>query len=703
MLLNQSVRIAVDIGGTFTDCVIQGDMGLRIVTKSLTTKSDPSLGVMNCIEIGAQMLGVQVSVLLNQTTAFVHGTTVGTNALTERKGVRTGLLMTRGHEQTITIGRVRQKVMGLSEREKIHVTHLSKAHPPIVDPIDIRPITERIDSSGEIIVKLDLIQAEKALDDLVESGISSIAVCLLWSFANPIHEEAILALVKRKYPDLFVSISSEVSPRSGEYERVVSTALNSYIGPIVGDYLVRLEQRLQTNGLTCSLLVMQANGGLTTVDAVLGRPLLTVDSGPAGGVLGGRFASSIIGHQNIICADVGGTTFDVGIVNQGRVQMDSQPVIKQYAYLMPKIFIKSIGAGGGSIAWVDPGGSLRVGPQSAGSNPGPATYGRGGVEPTVTDAHVVLGYLAEEFPLGGTVKVDLKKAQDSILRVAAPLGMSVVEVATAILEISNAHMADLVRKVTVERGLDPRKFVLFLYGGAGPIFAGFLASQVGNEITYVPAESGVFSAMGMLTSDIELQEERSVNFKFPFTKENLEKLNQIFSITDEKLMTRFKNAGFDVNSVELRRTVDMRFGMQVHELEVDAPNGVLTQHDIEKLEKNFPIIYEGNFGPGSAYLGAGIDLVTLRSIGSIAIPKPNFGALTNQAKKMSSLIGERLAYFSMSSGALKTEVHLGEQLVAGQKIIGPAIIQRYADTVVIPPGTQLSMDDVGGLSIVKIN
>ena len=699
MKIDNIQRNAVDIGGTFTDCVIQGDQGFRFVAKALTTKADPSIGVMNCVEDAAARLGMPVAGLLGRTASFVHGTTVGTNALTERRGVRTGLLMTRGHEQTMIVGRVRQKVMGLSEREKIHVTHLNKATPPIIDPEDIRPVTERVDRDGTVIVALDLPATERALDELVARGITSLAVCLLWSFVNPAHEEAILALARRKYPKLFVSISSEVAPRSGEYERVVSTALNSYIGPVVGDYLVRLEQRLKDAGLTSSLLVMQANGGLTTVDAVLGRPLLTVDSGPAGGVLGGRFASAQIGRDNIICADVGGTTFDVGIVHRGRVQMDPEPVIEQYAYLMPKIFVKSIGAGGGSIAWVDDGGSLRVGPQSAGSNPGPAAYGNGGVEPTVTDAHVVLGYMTPDFPLGGTVRVDREKAEAAIARVAGRLGMSNLEAATAILEISNAHMADLVRKVTVERGLDPRKFVLFLYGGAGPVFAGFLAAQVGSTLAYVPSDSGVFSALGMLTSDIVLQEERSVAVRAPVSADALGNLNAIFERVDEKVRERFRLAGFDAATVQMRRTVDMRFGMQVHELEVDAPNGRLTAADMEHLVTTFPSIYESTYGPGSAYTAAGIDLVTLRSIGTIPIARPELGNTPMQGSGESSLIGHRDAYFSSASGALRTEVHAGERLVQGQEIRGPAIIQRYADTVVVPPGTVLATDHFGGLTL----
>ncbi len=695
----EALRIAVDVGGTFTDCVLQGDAGFRFVSKALTTKHDPSLGVVACLTAAASRLGVEVAELVSRTTAFVHGTTVGTNALTERRGVTTGLLMTRGHEQTIIIGRVRQKVTGLSEREKIHVTHLSKARPPVIRPEHIKPVTERIDKNGDIVVELDLEGTEGAIDELVAAGIEALAVCLLWSFVNPVHEERILALARRKYPALFVSISSEVAPRTGEYERCVSTAFNSYIGPIVGNYLAMLDRRLKDLGMKCSLLVMQANGGLTTVDAVLGRPLLTVDSGPAGGVLGARFISALVAQKNMICADVGGTTFDVGLVFADRMQMDPEPVIDQYAYLMPKIFVKSIGAGGGSIAWVDEAGSLRVGPQSAGASPGPVAYGKGGTQPTVTDAHVALGYLTPDFPLGGTVRVDKQRAEAALAALGEALGMSMVEVAAGILEISNAHMADLVRKVTVERGLDPRKFALLVYGGAGPVFAAFLAAQIGTRLAYIPAESGVFSALGMLTTDMVLQEERSVAYRLPVGAAELESLNRQFAAIEDKVVQRFERAGFEAAKVQLARSVDMRFGMQVHELEVDAPAEPLTLDAAERLRTDFPVIYEATYGKGSAYTAAGIDLVTLRSTGLIPIARPDMQVAARSAR--ASLIGRRDAYFPGVRDFVSTEVHDGEWLAPEQEIRGPAIIQRFADTVVVPPRSAVRVDRLGGLALTR--
>jgi N-methylhydantoinase A len=693
-----SFRIAIDIGGTFTDCVILSADGKRLTTKALTTTGDQSRGVIACLELGAAKLGITVAELVSRTTVFVHGTTVGTNALAERKGARTGLMMTRGHEQAIIIGRVRQKVTGLSEREKIHVTHLNKADPPIIRHEDIRPVTERIDAYGKTIVELDLAQAERALDELVAAGIEALAVCFLWSFLAPRNEERIRDLAKKKYPHLFVSISSEVAPRTGEYERCVSTAFNSYIGLIVGDYLTKLERRLSELGMKCALMVVQANGGLGTVGSVLGRPLAIVDSGPAGGVLGAMFHSNLVEQKNILCADVGGTTFDVGLAFADRVQMDPSPVIDRYNYLMPKIYVKSIGAGGGSIAWTDAAGSLRVGPQSAGSVPGPAAYGRGGTLPTVTDALVVLGYLDPSFPLGGHVKLDGAAAERALATLGEKVGLPPVELAAGILRISNSQMADLARKVTVERGLDPRNFLLFGYGGAGPVFTAFLMRELGSRKGYVPADSGVFSAFGMLTTDIVFTEERSTNLRTPLTAASVDGVNKLYSELTTKLLQRFESTGLDPKAAKLRQTVDMRFGMQVHELEVDVKDGTLTLADMEQLIKDFVVKYEATYGQDSAYTAAGVEFVTFRAVGTIPMERPKLAGLERNTATPSSLIGHRNCYFA-DTGHVPTDIHDGERILNGQRIEGPAIVQRPGDTVVLPPSTYADADHHGGLTI----
>lgn len=695
----QELRISVDIGGTFTDCIVMEDVGGIIVsTKALTTPRDPSVGVIDALEIAASLLNVSIEQLLKRTVSFIHGTTVGTNALTTRKGARTGLLTTRGHEHALLIGRVRQKVTGLSEREKTHVTHLTKATPAIVDIRDIRGVTERVDAKGAVVVPLNAEEVEASIDELVRSGVEALAICLLWSFLNPDHERRIAEIVRRKYPHVFVSLSSEIAPRVGEYERCVSTVFNSYIGPLVGDYITRLEGKLKSFGLPTSMLVIQANGGLCTVPSVLGRPLLIVDSGPAGGVLGAKHIAAQIGQGNILCADIGGTTFDVGLVFDDRVQMDTMPTIDKYAYLIPKIFVKSIGAGGGSIAWVDSGKSLRVGPQSAGSAPGPVAYGLGGTEPTVTDALVVLGYLDPENLLGRRVKINRDAAVASLAGLGKQLDMSAVEVAAAVLQISNAQMADLARKVTVERGLDPRDFALFTYGGAGPLFGAFIAREIGAKVAYVPAESGVFSAFGMSTTDVAFHEERSLNLRSPLTEAGGVRANNVLDELKSKVRERFVNGGLPVEQVKMARSIDMRFGMQVHELNVDLPDGELSLQGWNEIAAEFTRKYEATYGKDSAYVGAGFEYVTLRVVGTILRSRPAPAETKKYETAKRAGVKRRPAYFP-GPGLIETEILSGDDLKAGAELMGPAIIQRVGDTVVLPPGCVAKVDRYIGLNI----
>lgn len=697
---NEKLRIGVDIGGTFTDCVLVGESGARLTTKSLTTPDDPAQGVIDGLEQAAAELGTPLRALLERTVTFVHGTTVGTNALAQRRGGRTGLLMTRGHEQTITIGRVKQKIMGLTEREKTHLTHLFKADPPIVAPEDIRAVDERIDARGDVIVPLDEAAAIAAVDQLVADGVEALAVCLLWSFVNPEHERRIGTIVRERHPDIYLSLSSEIAPLIGEYERSVSTVFNSYIGPTVGDYLFRLENRLKDGGMACSLLVMQTHGGLSTLEAVRHRPLLTVDSGPAGGVLGGLFFTGLVGAQDIVCADVGGTTFDVGLVFRNRVQMDPQPVIDRYAYLTPKIYVKSIGAGGGSIAWIDAGGTLRVGPHSAGADPGPACYGRGGTQPTVTDAHVVLGYLDPDHPLGGTVTLDTAAAEAALALIAEPLGMSVIELAAGIAEISSAQMADLMRKVTVERGLDPRGFTVFAYGGAGPVFAPFLARQIGARTAYVPADSGMFSALGMLTTDLVFSEERTNVVQPPLDDAALDTVNGVLDALAQRVVARFDREGIEAGRVSLRRAVEMRFRLQVHQLEIDLPDTALTAGDIANAGETFIATYEQTYGKNSAYPEAGMEMVNFRVVGTVALDRPELTGAA--AAKRDSAVGTRDVHFGGPAGFVATAIHDGAHLQPGQTIDGPAIVQRLGDTVLVPPETRVDVDRYGGLTLRQV-
>jgi N-methylhydantoinase A/oxoprolinase/acetone carboxylase beta subunit len=387
-------HVGVDIGGTFTDCaVLDAGGAIATIAKSPSSRRDPAAGVLGALAVAAENLGQPQDAFLRDTALLLHGCTVATNAVVERSGVRTGLITTKGHEDALFIGKVIQKVAGLSEHEMLHQSRLAKAEPPIVERRLVIGVPERLDARGHVVVPLDLAAAEAALDALVAQGVEAVAVSFLWAFLDPRHEQAVGALARQKYPALYVALASDVAPVLGEYERTATAALSAYLGPPVLGYLERLADALRARGYQHELLLSHCMGGLTTVAEARARPLLTLDSGPAGGVLGARYFGDLYGEPNVLCTDMGGTTFDVSLVRAGAPELDEEPVVDKYHVLVPKIAIHSIGAGGGSILWVDPDGLLHVGPQSAGAEPGPACYGEGGEAATITDADLLLGYL----------------------------------------------------------------------------------------------------------------------------------------------------------------------------------------------------------------------------------------------------------------------------------------------------------------------
>ncbi|NNL86607.1 MAG: hydantoinase/oxoprolinase family protein, partial [Myxococcales bacterium] len=549
-----SYRIGVDIGGTFTDCVVSDDTGRRTLSKALTSHGALYEGVLGAVARNAEERGLEVGQLLAETTQFVHGTTVATNAVLTRRGAKIGLLTTRGHEDALLIGKVSAKSAGLAERDLTHASRLEKP-PPIVPPDRIHGVSERIDVEGEVVAPLAEAGVISAIESLLAAGVEAIAVSLLWSFRNPAHEIRIGELLRDKAPHVFATFSHELAPVLGEYERTVTTVLNAYVGPEVSAYLSELETRLRSAGLRFPLLVMQASDGLTSVQDAGRRPIVTLDSGPTGGILGCRYLSELYAEPHMICTDVGGTSFDVGVIHSGRVPLEPEPVISQYAFRIPKVAVRSIGAGGGSIGWLDDGGVLRVGPQSAGSNPGPACYGRGGDRATVTDADLVLGYFDANAFLGGRMKLDRSQALVALGRLGAPLGMDPEEVAVGMLRIVNAHMADLIRRSTIEQGNDPRECVLVAYGGAGPTHAAFYGADIGAKSILIPADSTVFSAEGMLTCQMVHSAGASHPLAPPFCEQDFVGLCARLDELESRVLGQFETEGVRRDEVTLQRTV----------------------------------------------------------------------------------------------------------------------------------------------------
>ncbi|MET9387404.1 hydantoinase/oxoprolinase family protein [Streptomyces sp. NPDC002928] len=687
-----SYRIAVDIGGTFTDCVVVDDQDRRYVSKALTRYGALEDGVLEAVEVIASELGMPLQDLLARTETFVHGTTQATNALVMHSGVRVGLLATRGHEDVLRIGRVYSKIAGLAERELVHSTRLQKPAALVPQELVIG-LNERVDCDGDVVVPLNEDEVAAAVDKLVEGGAEAIAISLLWSFANDAHERRVAEIVAERAPHVFVSVSCEVAPVLGEYERTATTAVNAYVGPRVTVYLEALDAKLRAGGFRSPLLVMQASGGLTSVQDAAARPVVTLDSGPTGGIIGSQAMGELYGESNVICTDVGGTSFDVGLVLGGEVPLATDPIVARYSLRLPKVLVESIGSGGGSIAWIDEGGLLRVGPQSAGSRPGPACYGLGGTEATVTDADLVLGYLDPDAFLGGRMKLDRDLALKALSRLGDRLGMEPEEVAIGIFRIINSQMADLILKLTIEQGNDPRDCVLAAYGGAGPTHAAFYGGDIGSKELIIPARSTAFSAEGMLACDITHTADASHTLRSPLADKEIQAMETTFQALERRVRAQFVEESGTDDDVEISRYAGVRFRMQPQTLVVPIDDGMLQTSGGQGLTDRFSERYGRLYGGGALLDGGGIEIDLHRVVGRRRVPRPTATPQAEQSSLAADAAGGVRQIYFEDSGYVDTTVYRGSALRPGNVMEGPAVIQRMGDSVVVPPGFTARVDD----------
>jgi N-methylhydantoinase A len=677
--------IGVDTGGTFTDCVAIGEDGSVAWDKAHTTPQDHTVGILNAIENTSTRLGISRSQLLGATVALGIGSTVGLNALLARAGAKTGLLTTRGHEDNLFIGRIHQKVAGLGEEEIKDVVHLDKAT-PLVPRSLVRGINERTDYKGAILAALDVKDVEAAVTEMAAEGIESLAVCFLWSFMNSSNERAVRDLVEKRFPGIFVTLSSEVAPLLGEYERTATTAINASLGPIVKRFMGRLVESLRSTGLSGPLLAMHSLGGVIPCDEAGDKAAHIMASGPVGGVMGAMNMGRMLGHKNIIVTDVGGTSFDVGLIVDGRPTLNRQPVFEKFTLAVPMIDVISIGAGGGSIAWVEAESRLlQVGPRSAGALPGPACYDQGGNEPTVTDANLVLARIDARSFFGGRKKLDYDLAKKAIEeKVARPLGMDLLKAAKGILEIVDSHMADLVRRVTVEQGYHPSEFVIYAYGGGGPLHVGSYARDIGVSEVLVSPYAPVFSGFGIAGCDIQRQYTRARPMTLPAPAAQF---NAIFSDLE---MAAIRDAVRSAGELELERFLDMKFRRQVHNVRIPVPSGELRSQEMDALMVNFEEAYERIYGKGTAYRKAGVEVSNFIVTATTKTYKPKLkedeweGADPERAR-----VGERQVYFEEF---IQTPVFSMELLRPGNRIAGPAIVESPATTLLLHPRQTARVD-----------
>lgn len=694
----ESYSIGIDVGGTFTDCAVVQRGRVVTTSKSPTASKAIDQGVLASIALAAEQLGLTTSGLLARTDRVIHGSTVATNAIVERRGAITGLLTTAGHEDAILIGKAIQKAAGLSERELTHQAALTKPR-PLVPRSLIRGVVERIDRDGDVIVPLDEAQALRAATELVEGGIESLAISFLWSFLNPLHERLVSALCRRKFPDVRVVSSHEVAPLIGEYERTSTTALHAYVAPAVTEYLERLESRLQADGYPARLWVAHCAGGVTTVNDLAQRPLLMLDSGPASGVVGAQHFGGLGGESNLICTDMGGTTFDVSSIYESDYALEDEPIIAQYHYLLPKIAISSIGSGGGSIVWSEGDGSVKVGPRSAGADPGPACYGQGGQDATITDVDLALGFLNPSSFLGGRKRLNKELALQSIERVAAAAGRAALEVAIDAYTVVNSQMADLISRATIERGHDPRDFSLFAYGGAAACHIAYLARELGITRTYISPHASVFSALGMLCGQTVRTTERAISIKFPLNDDHSAHLAKVTAELSSELISGFAHDKVALDGLALSPVLHMKYAMQPKTLAVGLGEWSVDEDPEGRgLIVAFEQAYARLYGQDTGYPGAGFE-ASKCSVSAAALDTERLVSplATDKAVGPPPAVDVRPVVFPGFDVVAECSVIDGRSLTTGNTLVGPCIVERMGDTVVIPPFASGEVDQAGNL------
>lgn len=692
--------VGIDIGGTFTDCVVLDRKGGIVATKASSTPDNFAEGMLASMRVAAERLGLSFEQFCRDISVLTHGTTVGTNALIQRKAAKVGLITTKGHEDAIHIMRGSR---GVTSRDINKVVHFPESQKPvpIVPKRLIEGVSERVDCFGVVVVPLNEQEVEAAIRRLVDQGVEAIGVCFLWSFKYPRHEQRVKRMIRDIAPGVFVSCSTDIAPKWGEYERVTATALNAYIGPVMAKYLGNLDQRLRASGYVQPLQITQCGGGSISVENAMQSPLLTLNSGPVSGVTGSLYLGQAMHIPNIITTDMGGTSFDVGIIYDGQPEYSFISNVAQYEYFLPMVDIQAIGSGGGSMARVDTlTRTLRVGPESAGADPGPVCYGKGSDVPTVTDADLVLGYVNPDNFLGGGIKLDKQKAVDAIARLAKQLGLSLEEAASGIAKIAEFKMADIIRKMTVEKGYNPRDFVLFAFGGAGPAHAGVFGSELGVQKVLIPMKhiASTWCAFGAASADIlHVYEQVDIQLS-PFDPS---RVNAILEALEEKATVQMDADKIDKSRRRFQFSLDMRHKGQINEVEVMLPERRLKRAFWDDLFERFYKRYEQLYGGGSSYRGAKLEIVTMRLRATAATPRPKLSAARGQTVKIDPAAsrGKRKIYWADLKKSMPTPIWDGALLRTGNRIKGPTVVETAYTTVVVHPGRTLRVDAYGNFEI----
>jgi N-methylhydantoinase A len=684
-----ALRIAVDVGGTFTDLVVADQDGHLRAFKAASTPSDQSRGVFDALDRAAAAFGLARPALLGACTMFVHGTTVATNTMVQRAGARLGMLTTTGFRDILAIRRGRRAYMW----------DYRSPYPPELVPRYLRlPVRERIDGRGGVVTRLSEDDVRAACRTLREHGVEAVIVCFLNSYLNDAHERQAEGLASAELPDTYVFRSSDVLPLMGEYERYSTTAVNAYVAPRTIRYLARLQLDLIDAGLRSAMLVMESTGGIIDLAACERKPVLTVLSGPAAAAPAAQLFGDCLEERNIVLFDMGGTSCDVILVKDGVPAHTEELQVAGYDIALPAVDVVTIGAGGGTIAWVDAGGLLRAGPHSAGADPGPVCYGKGGAEPTATDANLVLGRLDPDNFLGGEIRLDVTLARQAIEeRLARPLGLSAEQAALAVLRIINQNMIEAIKMLSLERGHDPRKFVLVAAGGAGGLHAGALARELGIRAVYLARQAAVCCTVGMLHSDI-----RHDYFRSHFARLSPEALTAAAHLLEEMRQTaqaKLESEGFAAAAIEYRPAIGLRYVGQQWQIPIDVV-WPLAPGFLPTLVERFHVRHEELYG--SRDIASGIDLVDVRLT---AIGPTTKVKLTQDVPRGGegprAATATRRVWFDGRDAPVPAGIFPGVSLLSGDLVVGPAVIEESATTLVVAPGEEVRVDRYGNYRLTR--
>lgn len=693
-------RIGVDVGGTNTDLILEttakDSIGKGIFEHKVpSTTEDQSIAVMRGILEICEKAGLDK----REIDLIVHGTTVATNISIEKNGAEVGMLTTKGFRDILHIGRHKRP-----HNFSLHFDAPWQSS-PLVKRRNRISINERIlPPHGQVEVPLDEQEVREAVATLKSRGVQAVIIGFLYSFLNREHEQKAKEIVQEMMPGAFVCCSSEVVDVMREYERFSTTAMNAYVGPSTSHYLTHLSSQLREHGITADLRIMQSNGGVATVESCCERPVNILMSGPAGGVIGGHHFAQLDGEQNIITVDIGGTSADISTLSDGQIKIMNprDSYVAGYPVMVPMIDLITIGAGGGSIAYVDEAGGFQVGPRSAGSNPGPACYNRGGTEPAVTDANIVLGRLDPDQMLGGDLNLDPALSAKAIKeKIADPLGLSVKDAALGILKIVNNNMALAIRSNSVARGVDPRDFVLMPFGGAGPVHGPALADEVNAKAVFVPPAPGITAAAGLLTTNLQYEATRSLLCDLDtITEQSLSRLREYLGMLEEEIRQKLRDDGVEQQNMMLTRLAECRYYGQGFELRATIPAGEVTRDGLQAVINDFHLCHETDYG--YCFKDAVVELVTLRVIGNAESRKLDW-PLSEEAGSddlAGAFMYQRPTVFDDGQECM-TPRYNRKALKAGQQIPGPALLMQHDSTSLVPPGWNARISKYGNLFISK--